>query len=110
MVIQFPVGGGGPEKGHEAVQKWLKEPTRAEEPNGPSRAQRIPGYVWSQELGLYVTLGFEFVLRYNPFNNEYHGGSGVSWLARSVATAKTAEFAAKSGNAVVEYNVKMLHY
>jgi hypothetical protein len=38
------------------------------------------------------------------------GGSGVFRYARGYALAKTVWFSPKSGNAVVEYNVSVLHF
>ncbi|KAE9458276.1 hypothetical protein C3L33_09814, partial [Rhododendron williamsianum] len=38
------------------------------------------------------------------------GGSGVFRLARGIATAKTYLFDTTTGNAIVEYNVIVLHY
>ncbi|KAH7832965.1 hypothetical protein Vadar_001838 [Vaccinium darrowii] len=38
------------------------------------------------------------------------GGSGVFRLARGIATAKTYWFNATTGDAIVEYNVVVLHY
>ncbi|KAH7835254.1 hypothetical protein Vadar_024421 [Vaccinium darrowii] len=38
------------------------------------------------------------------------GGSGVFRLARGIATAKSYSFNATSGDAIVEYNVVVLHY
>ncbi|KAL3814040.1 hypothetical protein ACJIZ3_015308 [Penstemon smallii] len=90
------------------------------------RAQGITGYASSEELCLLMTLNFVFtsgkyngstisVVGYNPINHMYRempivGGSGVFRLARGIATAETAKFNARSGNAVVEYNVMVLHY
>ncbi|KAG8368120.1 hypothetical protein BUALT_Bualt15G0012100 [Buddleja alternifolia] len=85
------------------------------------RAQGITGSASSDELCLLMTLNFVFmdgkynestlsIVGYNPINYEYRempivGGSGVFRLARGIATANTAKFNAKTGNAVVEYNV-----
>ncbi|KAL7118562.1 hypothetical protein ACP275_02G010400 [Erythranthe tilingii] len=90
------------------------------------RAQGITGYTSSEEMCLLMTLNFVFtggkyngstlsVVGSNPINQEYRempvlGGSGVFRLARGVATAETAKFNPRSGNAVVEYNVMVLHY
>ncbi|KAK4437653.1 Dirigent protein 23 [Sesamum alatum] len=90
------------------------------------RAQGITGYSSFNELSLLMTLNLVFtsgeyngstlsVVGYNPINHEYRempivGGSGVFRLARGVATARTAKFHRRSGNAVVEYNVMVLHY
>lgn len=90
------------------------------------RAQGITGYTSSNELCLLMTLNFVFtggayngstlsVVGYNPISHEYRempvlGGSGVFRLARGVATAQTAKFSPRSGNAVVEYNLMVLHY
>lgn len=38
------------------------------------------------------------------------GGSGVFRFARGYALAKTVSFSPKSGDAVVEYNVSVLHF
>ncbi|KAL8027833.1 hypothetical protein ABFS82_14G119800 [Erythranthe guttata] len=51
----------------------------------------------------------------NPFLHEYRelavvGGSGVFRLARGSAVLKTLTYNATSGNAIVEYNVEVLHY
>ncbi|GFP89021.1 dirigent protein 23 [Phtheirospermum japonicum] len=90
------------------------------------RAQGLTGYSSSEELCLLMTLNFVFtdgkyngstlsVLGYNPINHVYRempivGGSGVFRLARGVATAATAKYNPRSGNAVVDYNVMVLHY
>ncbi|XP_073047437.1 dirigent protein 22-like [Primulina eburnea] len=90
------------------------------------RAQGIMNYASMEEMGMLVTINFVFtggkyngstlsVVGYNPIQHKYRemtvvGGSGVFRLARGVATAETAAFDAKSGNAVVEYHVMVLHY
>lgn len=90
------------------------------------RAQGIMNYASMEEMGLLMTINFVFtggkyngstlsVVGYNPIQHKYRemavvGGSGVFRLARGVATAETAAFDAKSGNAVVEYNIIVLHY
>ncbi|KAK6159569.1 hypothetical protein DH2020_006883 [Rehmannia glutinosa] len=98
------------------------------EPNSKiiGRAQGIYGSASLEEVGLLMTLNFVFtegeyngstlsVLGHNPVFREYRempivGGSGVFRLARGVATAKTVWFNVTSGDAVVEYNVMVLHY
>ncbi|KAL8543231.1 hypothetical protein ACS0TY_003949 [Phlomoides rotata] len=90
------------------------------------RAQGITGYTSSEEMCLLMTMNFVFtggkyngsaltVVGNNPIGNDYRempvvGGSGVFRLAQGVATAETAKFDPRSGNAVVEYNVMVLHY
>ncbi|KAL2254862.1 dirigent protein 22-like [Sesamum indicum] len=90
------------------------------------RAQGITGYSSFKELSLLMTLNLVFtsgeyngstltVVGYNPFTQQYRempivGGSGVFRLARGLATAQTAKFNRRTGNAVVEYNVMVLHY
>ncbi|KAI3446234.1 hypothetical protein Pfo_002899 [Paulownia fortunei] len=90
------------------------------------RAQGIYGSASLEEVGLLMTLNFVFtdgkyngstlsVLGHNPVFHKYRempivGGSGVFRLARGIATAQTVWFNITSGDAVVEYNVMVLHY
>ncbi|XP_073158197.1 dirigent protein 22-like [Henckelia pumila] len=90
------------------------------------RAKGVMNYASMEEMGMLMTINFVFtggkyngsslsVVGYNPIQRRYRemsvvGGSGVFRLARGVATAETAAFDAESGNAVVEYNVLVLHY
>ncbi|XP_058191106.1 dirigent protein 23-like [Rhododendron vialii] len=98
------------------------------EPNSPivGRAQGTYTSAGLEELGLLMSLNFVFtsgeykgstlsILGRNPVFNLYRelpivGGSGVFRLARGIATAKTYTFNTTSGDAIVEYNVIVLHY
>ncbi|XP_049400792.1 dirigent protein 22-like [Solanum stenotomum] len=98
------------------------------EPNSTivGRAQGIYGSADQNEAGLLMTYNIVFttgkyngstlsVLGRNPVFNKYRempivGGSGVFRLAQGIATAKTYWFNLTSGDAVVEYNVMVLHY
>ncbi|XP_009771303.1 dirigent protein 22-like [Nicotiana tabacum] len=90
------------------------------------RAQGIVGAASIDEFSLLMSLNFVFtngkyngstlsLLGRNTVLNEYRempivGGSGVFRLARGVATAKTYFLSNSSGDAIVEYNVVVLHY
>ncbi|XP_057493266.1 dirigent protein 22-like [Actinidia eriantha] len=98
------------------------------EPNSPiiGRAQGIYAAAGLQEVDLLLTLNYVFtsgqfngstlsILGRNPIFNTYRelpivGGSGVFRLARGIATAKTYLLNAATGDAIVEYNVIVLHY
>ncbi|KAK6778173.1 hypothetical protein RDI58_024891 [Solanum bulbocastanum] len=98
------------------------------EPNSTivGRAQGIYGAADQNESGLLMTLNFVFttgkyngstlsVLGRNPVFHKYRempivGGSGVFRLAQGIATAKTYWINMTSGDAIVEYNVMVLHY
>ncbi|KAM3343664.1 dirigent protein 22 [Capsicum galapagoense] len=98
------------------------------EPNSTiiGRAQGIYGSADQNEASLLMNLNFVFttgkyngstlsVLGRNPVFHQYRempitGGSGVFRLARGIATAKTYWFNTTSGDAIVEYNVVVLHY
>ncbi|XP_049364157.1 dirigent protein 22-like [Solanum verrucosum] len=98
------------------------------EPNSTivGRAQGIYGAADQNESGLLMNLNFVFttgkyngstlsVLGRNPVFHKYRempivGGSGVFRLAQGVATAKTYWINMTSGDAIVEYNVMVLHY
>ncbi|XP_015055355.1 dirigent protein 22-like [Solanum pennellii] len=98
------------------------------EPNSTivGRAQGIYGAADQNESGLLMTLNFVFttgkyngstlsVFGRNPVMNKYRempivGGSGVFRLAQGIATAKTYWINMTSGDAIVEYNVMVLHY
>ncbi|XP_051147109.1 dirigent protein 22-like [Andrographis paniculata] len=90
------------------------------------RAQGIYVAAGLEEVALLLTLNYVFtdgpyngstlsVLGHNPILHTYReipilGGSGVFRLARGIATAKTVWFDLKTQNAVVEYNLIVLHY
>ncbi|XP_059651172.1 dirigent protein 22-like [Cornus florida] len=90
------------------------------------RAQGIYASAGLKELGLLMTLNFHFtdgkyngstlaVLGRNPALNLYRemsvvGGSGAFRLARGIATAKTYWVNTTTADAIVEYNVIVLHY
>ncbi|XAR59811.1 hypothetical protein NMG60_11015789 [Bertholletia excelsa] len=90
------------------------------------RAQGVTAVSAMQEISLLMTLNLVFtggeyngsslsLLGRNPILNQYRempivGGSGVFRQARGIATAKTYQFDATSGNAIVEYNVIVIHY
>ncbi|XP_055808879.1 dirigent protein 22-like [Solanum dulcamara] len=98
------------------------------EPNSTivGRAQGIYGAADQTESGLLMNLNFVFttgkyngstlsVLGRNPVFHKYRempivGGSGVFRLAQGIATAKTYWINMTSGDAIVEYNVMVLHY
>ncbi|KAI5675156.1 hypothetical protein M9H77_06106 [Catharanthus roseus] len=79
-----------------------------------------------EELGLLMTMNFAFiegkyngstlsVLGRNPVFNKVRemavvGGSGLFRFARGYAQARTHSFDLKTGDAVVEYNVYVMHY
>ncbi|KAK4377354.1 hypothetical protein RND71_003650 [Anisodus tanguticus] len=89
------------------------------------RAQGIVGAASLDEFSLLMSLNFVFtkgkyngstlsLLGRNAVLHEYRempivGGSGVFRLARGVATAKT-HVLRNNGDAIVEYNVVVLHY
>ncbi|XP_059651162.1 dirigent protein 23-like [Cornus florida] len=89
------------------------------------RAQGLHGVAALDEFSLLMTMNFHFtngkyngstlaVLGRNQVLNLYRemsivGGSGVFRLARGIATAKTHSFNITSGDAIVEYNVIVLH-
>uniref|UniRef100_M1C4L9 Dirigent protein n=2 Tax=Solanum tuberosum TaxID=4113 RepID=M1C4L9_SOLTU len=88
------------------------------------RAQGIYGGAGQKEAALLMTLNFVFttgkyngstlsVLGRNPAFHKYRempivGGSGVFRLAQGIATAKT--YWMNATDAIVEYNVIVLHY
>ncbi|XAR59810.1 hypothetical protein NMG60_11015788 [Bertholletia excelsa] len=98
------------------------------EPNSTllGRAQGIFASSSMEEVSFLMPLNFVFtsgnykgstlsLLGRNPIFNEYRempivGGSGVFRLARGIATVKTYWFDVASLNAVVEYNVIVIHY
>ncbi|XP_059298282.1 dirigent protein 22-like [Lycium ferocissimum] len=98
------------------------------EPNSAlvGRAQGIYGAADQNEVGLLMTMNFVFttgkyngstlsVLSRNPALKKYRempivGGSGIFRLAQGIATAKTYWINTTSGDAIVEYNVLVLHY
>ncbi|KAH7835886.1 hypothetical protein Vadar_030843 [Vaccinium darrowii] len=90
------------------------------------RAQGFYGSAGMEQLGLIMTMNFVFttgkyegstlsVLARNPALEKYRempivGGSGVFRLARGIATASTIWFKLTTGDAVVEYDVVIIHY
>ncbi|XP_057500437.1 dirigent protein 22-like [Actinidia eriantha] len=98
------------------------------EPNSTiiGRSQGIYASAGMEELGFLMNLNYVFtcaeyngstlsILGRNPIFHTYRemsivGGSGVFRLARGIATAKTYWFNTTSLNAIVEYNVIVIHY
>ncbi|GFP91514.1 dirigent protein 1 [Phtheirospermum japonicum] len=90
------------------------------------RAQGLFGSTSLEEIAYHMTFNFVFtngkyngstlsVIGHNPFLHEYRelsivGGSGVFRLARGAAVLKTLTYNSTSGDAIVEYNVIILHY
>ncbi|KAL0386893.1 UNVERIFIED_CONTAM: Dirigent protein 21 [Sesamum radiatum] len=90
------------------------------------RAQGLFGSTSLEEIAFHMTFDIVFtngkyngstltVLGRNPFLREYRelsivGGSGVFRLARGTAVLNTVTYNSTSGDAVVEYNVTVLHY
>lgn len=90
------------------------------------RVRGFYGSVSLEELGVLMAYNFVFtsgnyngsalsVVGYNPFFHKVRempvvGGTGVFRLARGVAVTRTVWFDTVRGNAVVEYNVMVLHY
>ncbi|KAL4183280.1 hypothetical protein AMTRI_Chr11g97380 [Amborella trichopoda] len=90
------------------------------------RAQGFYASSALEELGFLMTLNYVFVegeykgstlsiLGRNPVMNEVRemavvGGSGAFRFARGYALAKTHSFNDTTGDAVVEYNVEVIHY
>ncbi|XP_023751321.1 dirigent protein 22 [Lactuca sativa] len=101
--------------------------TSGPEPNSTvvGRAQGIYASASMEDIGFLMTMNFAFsdgdfngsslsLLGRNPVLHEYRempivGGSGVFRMARGIATAKTYKFNLL-GDAVVEYNVIVVHY
>lgn len=101
-----------------------------EEPEASSklvgRAQGIYAFASQHDSGLLMVLNFAFIegmyngstlsiLGRNPFMDTIRempivGGSGVFRYARGYALAKTFSISQKTGNAVVQYNVCVLHH
>ncbi|XP_059655001.1 dirigent protein 23-like [Cornus florida] len=89
------------------------------------RAQGLFGSAGLDEFGLLMTMNLHFtdgkyngstlaVLGRNPVPNLYRempivGGSGVFRLPRGIATVKTYSFNATTADAIVEYNIVVLH-
>lgn len=89
-------------------------------------AKGIYTFASQEDFGLLMAFNFVFtggkyngstlsVLGHNRLTEKYRefpvvGGSGVFRLARGVAAAKTYIFNTSTGDAVVEYNVMVLHY
>ncbi|GMJ09743.1 hypothetical protein like AT2G21100 [Hibiscus trionum] len=89
------------------------------------RAQGLYAFSGRHELSLLMSFNLVFttgefngstltVLGRNPAVPHREmpivGGSGVFRLARGVASAKLREFNMTTGNAIIEYNVVVLHY
>ncbi|XP_023921782.1 dirigent protein 22 [Quercus suber] len=90
------------------------------------RAQGIYAFASQHDSALLMVMNFAFlegkyngsalsILGRNPFLNKVRempivGGSGVFRYARGYALAKTVSFTPKTGDAVVEYNVSVLHF
>ena len=90
------------------------------------RAQGMYALASQHDLGLLMVINYAFlegmyngsalsILGRNPALDTVRempivGGSGVFRYARGYALAKTVWFSPKSGNAVVEYNVSVLHF
>ncbi|XP_042505732.1 dirigent protein 22-like [Macadamia integrifolia] len=90
------------------------------------RAQGIYASASQSDLGFLMTLNYVFtegkyngstlsILGRNPVLSEVRempvvGGSGLFRFARGYAHAKTHWFDFKTGDAVVEYNVYVIHY
>ncbi|KAM7479417.1 hypothetical protein LguiA_027630 [Lonicera macranthoides] len=98
------------------------------EPNSPviGQAQGLYGSAGLEEVSLMMNLNFVFTngeykgstlmaRGRNPAPEKYRempiqGESGVFRLARGIATAKTYWLNFTSGDAIVEYNVMVIHY
>ncbi|CAH1441539.1 unnamed protein product [Lactuca virosa] len=90
------------------------------------RAQGFYGQASQEEIGLLMAMNFVFstgkyngstltILGRNPIFEKVRempviGGSGLFRFARGYAEASTITFDTKTGDAVVEYNVHVLHY
>ncbi|XP_011088571.1 dirigent protein 21-like [Sesamum indicum] len=102
--------------------------TEGPAPDSPivGRAQGLFGSTSLDKIAYHMTFNFVFtsgkyngstlsVVGHNPFMDEYRelpivGGSGVFRLARGTALLNTLTFNSTSGDAVVEYDVVVLHY
>nr|XP_043608853.1 dirigent protein 22-like [Erigeron canadensis] len=102
--------------------------TSGPEPNSTvvGQAQGIYGSACLSEAGLLMTMNLVFtgadyngstlsLLGRNAVFHPYRempivGGSGVFRMAKGIATAKTYYFNLTTGDAVVEYNVMVVHY
>ncbi|KAJ9549382.1 hypothetical protein OSB04_021925 [Centaurea solstitialis] len=102
--------------------------TTGPQPNSTivGRAQGIYGSACLEESGLLMTMNLVFtggeyngstlsLLGRNAVFHPYRempivGGSGVFRMAKGVAIAKTYDFNTTSGDAIVEYNVMVVHY
>ncbi|XP_059462592.1 dirigent protein 21-like [Corylus avellana] len=107
------------------IDDWL---TEGLEPTSKAvgRAQGMYAVASQHDLGLLMVINFAFlegkyngsalsILGRNPVLHSVRempivGGSGVFRLARGYALAKTVRFNPKTGDAVVEYNVSVLHF
>nr|XP_043610757.1 dirigent protein 22-like [Erigeron canadensis] len=90
------------------------------------RAQGFYGQASQQDVGLLMAMNFAFstgkyngstitILGRNPVFNKVRempviGGSGLFRFARGYVQASTHTFDMKTGDAVVEYNVYVMHY
>ncbi|KAK3030121.1 hypothetical protein RJ639_038870 [Escallonia herrerae] len=90
------------------------------------RAQGFYALASQQEIGLLMTMNFAFtegkyngstisVLGRNPVFHKVRempviGGSGLFRFARGYVLASTHTFDTKTGDAIVEYNIYVMHY
>nr|XP_023921791.1 dirigent protein 22-like [Quercus suber]POE98750.1 dirigent protein 21 [Quercus suber] len=122
-------GAAGPSKRSFGTTMMADDPL-TEGPEASSklvgRAQGIYALASQHDIGLLVVMNFAFlkgiyngsalsILGRNPILDRVRempivGGSGVFRYARGYALAKTVQFNQKTGNAVVEYNVSVLHF
>lgn len=102
--------------------------TEGQEPTSKlvGRAQGMYAWASQHDSGLLMILNFAFtqgiyngstvsILGRNTIMNKIKempivGGSGIFRYARGYSLAKTVWFSGKTGDAVVEYNVYVLHY
>ncbi|KAL8060223.1 hypothetical protein ABFS82_02G010800 [Erythranthe guttata] len=90
------------------------------------RAQGLFGSTSLDEIGFHMTFNIVFtagkyngstlsLAGHNPFLDEFRelpvvGGSGVFRLARGTALLDTVSYNMTSGDAIVEYDIMVLHY
>ncbi|CBI17737.3 hypothetical protein VitviT2T_020433 [Vitis vinifera] len=119
----------GPKKGHFGVTMMVDDAlTEGPEPSSKllGRAQGLYALSAQQEPALLMVMNFAFmegkyngssisVLGRNPVMHAVRempivGGSGLFRYARGYALAHTVWFDGKTGDAIVEYNVSVLHF